>query len=201
MRDREKRSRSTRPIEVRDRTRAGLRDRERSRSGKGVAQSGKDKWVDEDSGSHVNGSRSSKSFKKGRGSRSSTLGDCGSTSTSGGRSSERGAVPVQRSMTSNNLRATGEEASASSSRRDCSDLKVEMEVLMRLSNGRMVTTKYKVSSQTLMQSVIIKVANKMEREVKKVKLYRQADFGPGAEVPATSTAVNFGGSRLYAEVA
>ena len=44
------------------------------------------------------------------------------------------------------------------------------------------------------------VANKMEREVKKVKLYRQADFGPGLEVPATSTAVNFGGSRLYAEV-
>jgi len=201
VRDREKRSRSTMPIEVRDRTRAGLRDRERSRSGKGVAQSGNDKWVDEDSGSHVNGSRSSKSSKKGRGSRSLTLGDCGSTSTSGSRSSERGAVPVQRSTTFNNLRATGEEASSSSSRGDCTgDFKVEMEVLMRLSNGKMVTTKYKVSSQTLMQSVIVKVANKMEREVKKVKLYRQADFGPGLEVPATSTAVNFGGSRLYAEV-
>merc|ERR1719397_1236516 len=201
LRDREKRSRSTMPIEVRGRTREGMRDKERrSRSEKGVAQSGYDEWVDQDSGSSVNGSQSTRSSKKGRGSRSLTLGDHGSTSTSGSRVSVRGAIPVQRLMTSNNLRASGEEVASSSSRQDCTgDLKVEMEVLMRLNNERMVTTKYRVSSQTLMQSVIIKVANKMEREVEKVKLYKQTYFGPGVEALGTSMAVNFGGSRLYAE--
>ena len=157
LRDREKRSRSGRRIEVKGRSGEGVRVREnRSRSVRGGAQSRNDEWVDQDSGSSVNGNQGPKFSKKRMGSRSVTLGDHGSTSTS--RSSERGEVPVQRSMTSNNLRATGEEATSSSSRPDCSDdFKVEMEVLMRLSNGRMVTTKYKVSCQTLMQSVIIKV--------------------------------------------
>ena len=106
LRDRERRSRSRRKIEVRGKIGEGMRDEERSRSGKGVAQNGNDKWVGEDSKSPADGSRSPKSPKK----------------------------------------------------RDCTDdLKVEMEVLMRLRDGKMVSTKYRVGNQALMQSVIIKV--------------------------------------------
>ena len=64
-------------------------------------------------------------------------------------------TPVQRSTTSS-------PGVSSSSRQDSSgrrpeDLKVEMEVMMSLRNGKIITTKYRVSGQAAMQCVIIKV--------------------------------------------
>jgi len=124
------------------------------------------------------------------------LGDIGGETTS--RSSERGVAPVQRS-------ATFSEGVSSSSKRDAGerrgeDSKVEMEVIMALRDGKFVTTKYRVSSQAMMQSVIQKVATKMEREAKEVKLYKQANFGCDLEVDRGTLAVNYGGSRLVAKV-
>ena len=94
------------------------------------------------------------SEKKG-GSRSLSMGGDGSSS----RSAEREVAPVQRSVTTNQ-RATGKDGASSSSRRDgarSDDFKVEMEVEMRLMDGRMATTKYRVGAYTLMRSVIVKV--------------------------------------------
>ena len=94
------------------------------------------------------------SEKKG-GSRSLSMGGDGSSS----RSAEREVAPVQRSVTTNQ-RATGKNGASSSSRRDgarSDDFKVEMEVEMRLMDGRMATTKYRVGAYTLMRSVIVKV--------------------------------------------
>ena len=42
-------------------------------------------------------------------------------------------------------------------------------------------------------------ANKMEKAVKKVKLYKKAYFGLDLEVLGTSRAVKYAGSMLYAE--
>ena len=70
------------------------------------------------------------------------------------RSAEREVAPVQRSVTTNQ-RATGKNGASSYSHSD--GLKVEMEVVIRLMDGRMATTKYKVRAHTLMRSVIVKV--------------------------------------------
>ena len=40
----------------------------------------------------------------------------------------------------------------------------------------------------------------MEKVLKKVKLYKKADFGLDSEVLGTSRAVKYAGSMLYAEV-
>jgi len=124
------------------------------------------------------------------------LGDSGATTTR--RSSERGVAPVQRPV-------TPDEVASSSSRRDVDDqrredLKVEMEVTMTLRNGKVAVTKYRVSGQAVMQSVIQKTANKMEREAKEVKLYKRDNFGRDLEVSGATLAVNYGGSSLAAEV-
>ena len=89
------------------------------------------------------------SEKKG-GSRSLSMGGDGSSS----RSAEREVAPVQRSVTTNQ-RATGKNGASSYSHSD--GLKVEMEVVICLMDGRMATTKYKVRAHTLMRSVIVKV--------------------------------------------
>jgi len=101
-------------------------------------------------------------------------------------------TPVQRSTTSS-------PGVSSSSRQDFSgrrpeDLKVEMEVMMSLRNGKIITTKYRVSGQAAMQCVIIKAALKMEREVNAVRMFKQ-----GIEVLGTSKAVDYAGSCLVAK--
>merc|ERR1712181_93103 len=94
-------------------------------------------------------------------------------------------VPAQRSSTSQGGRQ----------RTDASDIKMEMDIEMKLRDGRSAVTKYSVSCLTSMQSVINKVAAKMEQEAKEVRLYMGARV-----VPGTSLAVIYGGSKLRAKL-
>ena len=72
----------------------------------------------------------------------------------------------------------------------------EIFVKTKLKNGRLVTIKYSCQScRTTMQSVINKVAAKMEEETHKVRLY-----SGNASVPGTALAVSFGGCKLIARV-
>ena len=72
----------------------------------------------------------------------------------------------------------------------------EIFVQTKLKNGRLVTIKYSCQScRTTMQSVINKVAAKMEEETHKVRLY-----SGNASVPGTALAVSFGGCKLIARV-
>ena len=72
----------------------------------------------------------------------------------------------------------------------------EIFVQTKLKNGRLVTIKYSCQScRTTMQSVINKVAAKMEEETHKVRLY-----SGNASVPGTALAVSFGGCKLIAGV-
>ena len=75
--------------------------------------------------------------------------------------------------------------------------KTEMFVQMRLKSGLLVTVKYRVSWLATMQSVIKKVAAKMEEEVHKVGLICECGT---TSVLGTSLAASFGGCKLFAKV-
>merc|ERR1719339_678941 len=102
-------------------------------------------------------------------------------------------APDQRSTTSSPGVSSSSRQVSSGRRQD--ELKVEMDVTMSLRNGKHITTKYRVSGQTAMQCVIIKVAHKMEMEANGVRLYEQ---GTQTEVLGMSRAVNYAGSCLVA---
>ena len=73
--------------------------------------------------------------------------------------------------------------------------KTEMSVQMKLKSGKRIVVKYRVSCLVTMQSVINKVAAKMEEEVHKVGLI--CGITP---VLGTSLAASFGGCKLFAKV-
>ena len=65
------------------------------------------------------------------------------------------APSAQRSATSN--QGVSSTSQGSRQRTDASEIKMEMEIEMKLKDGRSATTKYRVSCLTAMQSVINKV--------------------------------------------
>ena len=72
------------------------------------------------------------------------------------RSKAREVAPsAQRSATSN--QGVSSTSQGSRQRTDASEIKMEMEIEMKLKDGRSATTKYRVSCLTAMQSVINKV--------------------------------------------
>lgn len=107
------------------------------------------------------------------------------------KASEEGAT-AQRSVTSHQGASTSQ---GRGQRTDASEIKMEVDVLMKLKNGGSAITKYRVGCLTPMQSVIKKVAAKMEEEVHKVRLYWRNSL-----VPGTAIAVNYGGYQLIAQV-
>jgi len=110
------------------------------------------------------------------------------------RSKDRGvAATSQRSVTSD--QGVSSTSQGGGRRTEASEIQMEMEIDMKLKDGRCATTKYRVGCLTTMQSVIKRVAAKMEQEVHKVTLYRGVTLVPGA-----SLAVNYGGCRLTAQV-
>jgi len=109
------------------------------------------------------------------------------------RSKGRGVAATSRSVTSD--QGVSSTSKGGGRRTEASDIQMEMEIDMKLKDGRCATTKYRVGCLTTMQSVVKRVAAKMEQEVHKVRLYRGPTLVPGA-----SLAVNYGGCRLTAKV-
>jgi len=109
------------------------------------------------------------------------------------RSKGRGVAATSRSVTSD--QGVSSTSKGGGRRTEASEIQMEMEIDMKLKDGRCATTKYRVGCLTTMQSVVKRVAAKMEQEVHKVMLYRGAALVPGA-----SLAVNYGGCRLTAQV-
>jgi len=108
------------------------------------------------------------------------------------KASEEGAT-AQRSVTS--YQGASSPSQGRGQRIDASKIKMEMDVQMTLKDGRIATTKYRVGCLTPMQSVIKKVAAKLEEEVDKVRLYWRNSLVPGTDI-----AVKYGGYQLIAKV-